>query len=199
MAKSKVKTKLEYVLSPQMRLPKGIKNPAQKKKALLKWIAQPKFKNRRPTPDELVQECRRKSSPLYGLIEVSAQKAASIYWRQIAQYYLRHIQTIRVNVVTKEHVGGPVVAYPPVKVSAGGRISDKDYVPSGRVADDSDFKKNVLQRAANDMEAWIQRYKRYAEFFGVFSPVIDAFREVQKQLARENGNGSSRKAKVLSH
>ena len=200
----KAKTRLEYILNPNMRLPRGIKEPGKKREALLAWIHQAKFKNRRPTPDELVAECRKKSSPLYSLIEVDDRRAASIYRRQIAQYYLRHINVVRVNVVTKEHVGGPVVAYQPVEITSGGRILDKDYIPAGRISEDAAFKSTVLLRAANDMEAWIQRYERYAEFFGVFAPVIDAFRHVQKQLnttlTNGNGNGKAhnRKSKIGS-
>ena len=192
------KTRLELTTSPNMRLPAGIANPEGKKKALLAWVALPKFKNRKPTPDELVAECRKRSSPLYGLIEVDQKRAAGIYWRQIAQYYLRHINVVRINVRTKEQVGGPVRAFIPVEVSSGGHIFEDSYVPAGRVADDEELRKTVLDRAGSDIEAWIQRYERYTEFFSVFSPVIDAYRKVQLQIEQgRNGSSHSRKSESV--
>lgn len=191
------KTKLRFVISPNLRLPAGTADPERKKQALIAWVSNPKFADRRPTPDELVAECRKKTSPLYGLIETNPKKAAGIYWRQVAQYYLRHINVVRINVVTNEPMGQPVVAFLPVEMGRDGHIPEENYIPAGRVMEDEGMRQSVLERASGEMQAWIQRYERYAEFFDVFSPVLEAYQQVQKRLQSEatKGNGHPMRAK----
>ena len=152
------------------------------RRALLAWISKPKFKNRKPTPDELVKECRRKNSPLYGLMEVGQKRAAEKYWRQTAQDIIRHIHVVRVDIRTEEVLTQPVRAFIPVRVSQAGRIKEKDYIPVQRIANNPSLKQSVLERAHSDFLAWFQRYKRYSEFMKEFSPVITAYQKLQRKL-----------------
>jgi len=165
----------QYKLSENLRYG----NKAQKA-ALLKWISQPKYRKRRPTPQELIAECKRPNSGLYGLIEVRQKQAAELYWRQAAQDILRHINVVKVNVVTKEVIGKPVVAFVPVKYEQGGRIADDNYVPTSRVANDPAMLGTVIERAEREFLAWMDRWERFDEFLEVFAPVLDAYRKVKK-------------------
>lgn len=173
----KSKIKVLYQLSPNLRY--GNK---QQKNALLKWRTQPKFRDRKPTPEELVRECKRKSSPLYGLIEVNRTKAARIYWRQAAQDILRHINVVRIDVKTSEVISRPVVAYVAIKREQYGRIPEKNYVPTRRVADNPSLRQSVLERAHADFLAWLRRYERYDEFMQEFSPVVAAYAGLRKTM-----------------
>lgn len=174
---AKQKTKVVYVLSKHLR--GGNK---KQREALLEWMVQPRFKYRRPSPKELVRECKRLKSPLYGLIEVDQKRAAEKYWREAAQYILRHVNVVRVVIKTGKVITQPVVAYIPIRVERGGRIPEENYIPAQRVASNPKLKRAVCVRAHQDFQAWMQRYERYDEFMEEFSPILAAYKDLRRRL-----------------
>jgi hypothetical protein len=161
--------------------------------AFLNWvISRPEYRNRKPTIDEVVKECRRKKSPMRILLEQSVERAAQSYWRSEAQYYLRHTMIVRVNILTKQVITRPVRAWIPVKFSREGRIDESDYITAQRVADNPSMRRSVIERAHADLLAWIDRYERYAEFMGEFHEVIEAYKKLQKRMKSviESGRNS---------
>jgi len=170
-------TRTKYVLSNNLRY--GTK---AQRKALLKWINQPKYRQRKPTPAELVTACKR-GGPLFGLMTTNKEQAAQNYWRQTAQDIIRHINVVRVDVRTDKVLTKPVVAHIAVKRGQYGRIGEDDYVPAQRVADDPKLRASVLDNAHADFLAWKQRYERYAEFMQEFKHVIAAYGELAPPMA----------------
>lgn len=185
MAKAKrAKYRYEKILSVNLRYGTKVQ-----RKALLDWVNLPKFGRRKPTPDELVAECRRKGSPLYGLMKPTQKRAAETYWRQTAQDIIRHIDVVRVDIKTSKVISKPVRAWVPIKVEQFGRIPEESYIPTQRVPDNPLLKQTILERAHNDFLAWMQRYERYSDFLQEFSPVINAYKRMMKRHGVVKGNG----------
>lgn len=171
------KFKYVKVLSENLRY--GTK---RQREALLKWVNLAKFKKRKPTPAELVRECKRKGSRLYGLMKVSQKKAAESYWRQTAQDILRHIDLVRVDMEINEVVGNPVKAWMPIKIEACGRIPEDSYVPTPRIVNNPGMKGTVIDRAHREFLAWLQRWENHVEFMQEFSPILEAYKKIRKRL-----------------
>lgn len=178
----KAKTRIKYIISKDCRRPKTCRE------AFLEWVnSRDEFKRRKPRVEEVIAEARRKDSPLHVILSHNgcntAEKAAGQYWRLEAQYYLRHVNVIRVSVVTDKILTKPIRAYIPVTYSRGGRIAEENYFTAQRVADNPSMKFAVVTRAYTDLQAWIERYERYAEFMGVFSEVVAAYKKLDERMS----------------
>jgi hypothetical protein len=168
------KYRYERVLSDDLR-----HGTAQQRAGLLEWVNQPKFNDRKPTPEELTKECRRKTSPMYGLLKVDQKAAAEAYWRQTAQDIIRHIDVVRVEIKTGKAVSKPVRAWVPISIEKGGRIPEENYVPTQRAIQGKRTRATILDRARREFEAWMDRWERYDEFAREFSPVLEAYRAIR--------------------
>lgn len=172
-----VRHRYEKTISTHLRI--GTK---EQKIALLKWMNRPEFDNRKPTVEEVVRECCRKKSPLYGLMKTDEKTAAQAYWRQTAQYIIRHINVVRVNIKTGEYLSEPVRAWVPIGIEEKGRIPEANYIPTQRAMKSKATRLTILEEAHRDFSALIARYKRYAEFLKEFSPVLEAYEKLQAEL-----------------
>lgn len=160
-------------------------NKAQRA-ALLKWVNLAKFKNRKPTPEELTKECLRKGSLLFGLMKTSQKRAAEVYWRQTAQDIIRHINVVKVNIKTEKIITEPVRLWVPIGREQYGRIPEDSYIPRDRFIGKK-LKRTILKDAHRDLMAWIQRYEREVGFADVFSPVLKAYTEVRQRFDDNEG------------
>ena len=172
---AKAKYRYEYQMATDIHRSKRLQG------MFLKWVnSRPEFKKRRPTVEETMHEMTK--GCLKDLVEQDIKKAANNYWRQEAQYYLRHIQVIKIDLVTKS-VSPPVKAFLPLGVRGeGGAIPDSSYIPSKRVANDPVMVDYALERARREFDHWVERYQDYAEFFDAFRPVIEAYQQIKKDL-----------------
>ena len=184
-AKGKEEYKYRRILSKQFRFRKGLTKEQRRgyRKALLSWINQPKFRNRRPAETELVAEFLRKNGPLYGMVETEPREAARSYWYERAQYILRHVHTVKVNVVISKQVSQPILTYVPIKRGRFGRIDNQDYIPVKRVMDEPDLRATVLENAHRDLLTWFARYERYAEFLE--ESIVDAYKLLEAELRKK--------------
>ena len=163
-----VKQKFQYQISDQCRKSK------KAKEVFLKWVeANPKFKNRKPTVEETVKEMTK--GCLKSLVEQNEKEAAKIYWRAEAQYWLRHVEVVRVNIKTGD-LSKPVNAFPAIRRGCFGRIAESDYESMRRVPIGSEKAFSIVDQAKADLEAWLNRYERYSEFLKVFDSVIPIIR-----------------------
>ncbi len=159
-----------------------IKGGKRVKAAFLTWYTKTeKAKGRRPLIKELIAEMRRKGSPLSGMVHKGQKEAADTYWRTMAQYYLRHVQVVRVNVATREVLTDPVCAYVALEKKRHEAFGEGGYVPLGRDMGPSE-RRSVVEQARVDFEAWLARFERYSDFLNVFRPVVKAYRKLQKDL-----------------
>lgn len=167
--------RLEYMMSENTHRSKG------RKQKFLAWVKKnKKFRTRRPTVAETMKAMRR--GPLRSLVTQSQREAANLYYRSEAQYYLRHIEVIRVEVKTGEIYGKPVLAYPSVKRSQYGRIEEQDYTTMKRVCAEPSLRLSIRDQAWSDLEAWVARYERYTEFLEMFGPIVDMIKTVKRDI-----------------
>lgn len=161
MTKQKSKYKIE--------MSKECRRPSAKKDAVIKWI-DGEYGTRKPTVEEFIKASRTPGTLLYEakVLERNVTKAAEHHWREEAQYYLRHVNVVKINIVTRE-ASPPVRMYIPIKRSKGGTIKEEHYVNAKRVMEDSNMTETVIQRAISDLIAWADRYERYAHFLDYFS------------------------------
>lgn len=189
MPKSR-KREYQFQFNPHVHLNK------KQQEAVLDWLnSKPEFRRRRPTEREFIKECKRRGSPLRkaGIMEVDVQRAAEAYWRAEAQYILRHVDVVEVDIETNNPVGPPVRAWIDIGRNPDRSISEESYVPTSRVANNPSMRATVLDRAHSDFRAWLARYERYSEFFKEFSQVIKAYRELEQSRQQSRTNGRSRK------
>jgi len=170
------KTKEVFQLSEHCHIKARFREP------FLKWYTKTeKTKGRRPTIKELTAEMRRKGSPLQGMVKQNQREAAGEYWRKMAQYYLRHVDVVRVNIVTKEILTQPVRAYVALEKKRHEAFGEGGYVPTGRTMTRTE-RLSVVKQARADFDAWLARFERYAEFMNTFRPVVEAYRKLQESL-----------------
>jgi len=169
-------SKYQYVMS------KDIHRKKQYQEMFLDWInSRSEFNCRRPTVDETVDEMTR--GCLRPLVEQNVRKAAYKYWYDEAQYYLRHVQIVKVDVISKEATP-PIKAFIPIRTtSMSERIPDSDYIPSRRIANNPSIARVVMQDALREIDNWVARYEGYAEFFTVFDEMISVYKQTRDKVA----------------
>jgi len=180
------RTQPDYVFKYQMS--EFCRCSTEQRDAVVAWISGNRAyqqSGRKPTPDEFIKEARRKGSAMYkaGIMETDTRIAARKYWRERAQYFIRHILVQRVNVRTKQ-TSPPIRAYIPIAFSANGTIPEDHYATAKRVVDDSALRAPVLRRAYGDLLAWLRRYQRYAEVLAEFDEVLAAIEQLKKRAAK---------------
>ena len=172
---AKQKYRYEYQMDENIHRSKRLQE------LFLKWVkSKPEFKNRMPTVDETIHEMTK--GILKDLVEQDVKKAAAKHWRQEAQYYLRHIQVVKIDLVASS-ISRPIRAFLPLGIKGkNGSIPDSSYIPSKRVANDPVMVDCVLGRAQREFDNWVKRYQGYAEFFDTFQPVVDAYQHIKTEL-----------------
>ncbi len=168
------KTRFEY------RVAAGAHITQEQAQPLFKVIAG-KFRGERPTPEKLIEEARRKTSPINHLFDWNKVRAAEAHWRARAQYYLRHIDVIEVNIKTETIVRGPVRFAMPKTYDADSPLKVIEYKPTQRLGSGEPISV-VLDRARRDFRSWVARYSRYVEFLDMFDPLIRKFEALEAEL-----------------
>jgi len=154
-----------------------------KTQAVLAWVNSKKEygqSGRRPTTDEFIKEAFRRGSPMCkaGVLEKNARKAAEQYWYTESQYYLRHINVIKIDIITRKATP-PIRAFIPIKYSQGGRIRNEDYKSAKRVCASATDSRTVLQMVYSDLIAFAERYQRYSRFFPKeYSAILSAIKKL---------------------
>ncbi len=154
----------------------------KQKEALEKFINRKKFDDRKPTPQEVITECLRKGGPMYGLIKTSVKHAAEAYWYDAAQNIIRHIEYVRIDVLTKKVLNKPVRAYLPLGREQFGKIPEDSYKPIPRVLENPAYQESILASMQADFLAWVDRWEKHVEFFKEFSEVTTAYKRIQQKL-----------------
>lgn len=134
-----------------------------------------RFRGKRPSPDQLLNEARKKSSPIHNLFDWNVNRAAEQHWRERATYYLRSLEIVKVSVKTGVIVSPPVKFYMPVEY-----VNHKvtRYVPTQRLDDNPEDVGVVLDRFRSEFRGLINRYRNFCNFLEVYDPVIKAFERV---------------------
>ncbi|MCP4709867.1 MAG: hypothetical protein GY869_14690 [Planctomycetes bacterium] len=123
------------------------------------------------TPELLLNESRKKKSPLRDCFEWNDTTAAEKYRLHQARHILRAI------VVTSENDENATV-----KVRAFVPVVEDDnhhYTTINRAMSDKELRKQVLTQAVKDLSSWQQKYENLKEFSDVYASI----KKVKKKYA----------------
>lgn len=121
--------------------------------------------NGRLTPEGIVASARRPTSPLHPHFEWDDAKAASAHRITQAGYLIRSIEVLDAVEGQKK----PIRAFVSVV-----RDEDRSYVSTAHALSDSDLRRQVVDRAWRDLEAWRERHAELIEFAAVFTAMDQA-------------------------
>lgn len=128
---------------------------------------------RSPTPDDLVEEARKPSSPFHRFFEWDPEKQQILYLRQRAMYVIQSL-----DVILADHGDEPVRAILPVLDGSGGFMST-----AKAARERPDVIEAQVSRAKADARGYYERYEQWIRF-REFAPVMEVM-EAARRLAYE--------------
>ena len=116
------------------------------------------------TPERVVDDARNPQSPLHPNFEWDDTAAAESWREHTARNLIGSLVVVKVN---ETQVTGTVRAFVSVRDGDEKGI----YAPIVRVMGDAEMRKQVLERARQELHQWRNRYADLSEFAKVFSAV----------------------------
>lgn len=114
------------------------------------------------TPDKVLTDAQSKKSPLHEFFQWDNKAAAHSYRLDQARYLLRSINVV----VKREEEEEEVRAFHPVTVKVVTPETNgngQSYVSLQRVMSDDEWKREVIEKAFRELEAWRKKYATYVE------------------------------------
>lgn len=125
------------------------------------------------TPATLVEDARNPKSPLYPNFEWDDTAAAESWRGHTARNLIGSLVVVKVN---ETQVTGTVRAF----VSVRDGDSKGVYAPIVTVMGDAEMRKQVLERARQELHQWRNRYADLSEFAKVFRAVDELLPMLRK-------------------
>lgn len=116
------------------------------------------------TPERVVEDARNPKSPLHPNFEWDNTAAAESWRQHTARNLIGSLVVVRVN---EKQVTGTVRAF----VSVRSEDNKGVYTPIVAVMEDAELRKQVLERARQELHQWRNRYASLSEFAKVFTAV----------------------------
>jgi hypothetical protein len=138
-----------------------------------------KSKNRL-TPKDIVDDAKKKDSPLHDYFEWDDSLAAQQYRIEQARHLLNHIE---VTIVYKDVVGDIQETERQrqfISVQIGTSRNDRVYMPFEIVAKDELLLDSVVSEASNALQSWINRYEKFTRL----GRVVEAVEKAKKLLTK---------------
>lgn len=114
-------------------------------------------------PGHIVEAARDESSPMHPHFQWDDAAAAELYREDQARELVR---SLTVDVSRSNLESKPVRAF--VNVETGG---ERGYVPTMTAMSSQELRKQVLERAFAELEAWRQRHAELSELARIFSAI----------------------------
>lgn len=117
----------------------------------------------------ILREIRKnKKHTIYSYIEWDDKKASELFRLQQVRNIVNHIEVEIVEVGN----GKPIRAF--YSISSDEIGEEVKYVDLKEAFDNSDYRKQVIDRAKNELDNWAARYRQYVEFSRIVKE-IDTF------------------------
>ena len=117
------------------------------------------------SPQKIVAEAKKKSSPIHRFFTWDVKKAAQERWLDQARYYSRSVAVVYVAPKTQEET----------VVRAFHSASSKDGAPRyfslTDVMSDDKLKAQVLKAAHTELQSWVTKYQIYTELAAIVGPI----------------------------
>lgn len=127
------------------------------------------------TPERVVDDARNPQSPLHPNFDWNNKTAAESWRQHTARNLIGSLVVVRVN---EKQVTGNVRAF----VSVRNGDNKGVYTPIVAVMEDAELRKQVLERARQELHQWRNRYADLSEFAKVFS-VVDELLPMLRKVA----------------
>lgn len=119
------------------------------------------------TPENIVKNAKRKTSPLHELFEWDNVNAGEKWRLQQARVLLNEVKII---VEDKEYYAFEnvnIIVNNPNSSETTEVVKERQYVGRIEILSNEDFRKQVLQKALNQLTYWGKQYESYKEFESV--------------------------------
>lgn len=112
------------------------------------------------SPDDVVEDARRKDSPLHDLFEWDTKKAALEHWREVARALIRSVRVVVVN--EERTITAPYFVRDPSLPSG-----TQGYTTTKRLRDESDLAREAVADECSRAAAAFRRAEEVAEAVGL--------------------------------
>ena len=141
-----------------------------------------KIEEKSLTPENVIENARRKDSPLHDLFEWEDSIAAE-KWR-LAQARII-INEVKVVIDSKEYYAfeSVSVCLPTNNGSSTTETTEvvREYKPIVEILNDEDLRKQVIKSALNHLAYWEKQNEKYSEL----TPIIKSANKVRKKLEKQ--------------
>jgi hypothetical protein len=118
------------------------------------------------SPERIVLEAKKKSSPLHSYFLWDVKKAAKQHWLSQARYFSRSVAVVFVEPQTQKEV--VVRAF---HSATSGDAGQPRYFSLSTVLGNDALKAQVLKAAHIELQSWLNRYRIYDELAAIAGPV----------------------------
>lgn len=115
---------------------------------------------------DVVEAARPEEAPLHPAFEWDDAKAAEAFRVEQAKYIIRHVDVV---MDSKAGEPTPIRAFVSVK-----REDDRSYTSTSHALSDPDLRKQVVEAAWRELQAWRARHAELIEFANVFAVIEEA-------------------------
>lgn len=102
-------------------------------------------------PEDIVDAARSRTSPIHSMFEWRNDKAAELYRRTQARHFVGALQLVRVEFSEGQTVSNRAFFSVQTKNRTG-------YIDHGRILNDGDLKKQVLETARQELESYLRKF-----------------------------------------
>lgn len=135
------------------------------------------------TPEQVVADAKRQSSPLHEFFQWSDTEAARQYRLDQARYLLRAIK-VRFVDLGSEAGREPVRKYVSLSPAAeSGEERGKRYIPMVKVMSNATLRKQLLTQALEEARTWRKKYEDLRELAEVFEALDHVERRTKNRHA----------------
>ncbi|MFW6132222.1 MAG: hypothetical protein ACOC5F_06470 [Candidatus Aminicenantaceae bacterium] len=128
------------------------------------------YKEKGLSAETLVEEAKKKNSPLHSFFQWDEKKAAYQWRLQQARVIINEIKVVVEN---KEYY-----AFENVSVQISDEESQREYKNIVDIMDDEELREQVVKKAYNQLMYWRDKYSSYKEF----QPVFRAIEKIGKEI-----------------
>jgi hypothetical protein len=149
--------------------PNGIVTKADLPK-VVRFIKTLEKKHGKITPELIVQEGRKRGSPVYGYFTNDVKEAAAKRWLDEARMIIR---SVYIYIQEPDEEPTPVRAYISVKPTES-RPEANGYMDVIDVCADDELRQQMIDRAMQDIQIWKERYNALKKFSAQVAAVYAA-------------------------
>jgi len=119
------------------------------------------------TPEAIVKDARRESSPIHEFFEWDDAVAATKYRREQARYYLCNL---RIEIAETHEI---VKAFHSIRINKPEEPEERSYKHIDLVADNTAWLRQIIERAQRELVTWRGRYRQYSSMATGLEAVLE--------------------------